>query len=648
MSFYRPGRAGGGRYIPPVPRRGDRPARRPVPVVAVVAVLTLLTFRGVSFHPVAGLDPSWQAALHMAAHRGVPFGDNLAFSFGPLGFLTEPVAYYGVTGALSGLFVVGLEAALCAAVLSVLRRSVGLAAAAVVTFVVATAAGLQLKPAEVVVVVAVVVAFGLLRGDHSPRTETLLVVAGGVLAGTSLLVKFNTGVTVTGVAVLTAWFVGRRTWRSEAVLVVSTGGSMLLGWVATGNRLGDLGAYVRLSVDVASGYSESMGIEAHDRVREYAVAAVVVLVLVGLAWVASRSWPRARRIGLGLVGLLWLYAALKHGFVRHDEHDIVFFGESMLIGVAVAGSFAGRGRLASGVPVVAGLVLLLAYVHADGARLVDVVNPWPSLRTAGQDARYALSPGRRAAAETEARARLRASYGLDPATLAVLAGQTVHVRPWEAQVAWAYPELHWRPVPVFQEYSAYTPALDRLDADFLSGPTAPQRILTEDTTIDFRNPDWESPEAMVAMACHYRQLVAQPRWQVLGRVPDRCGEAQPLGVVRARVGETVAVPDTPGRDVLVVARIRGLDDSPLYGLRSSLLRIPEVHVALDGGRRYRLVPGTAADGLLVRAPADPAIAGFDQPFAPDSTTTLRVEGGGWGLGSTLEVEFTAIPLDGSA
>lgn len=611
-----------------------------MPVLAFV--LAILTWRDVSFAPIAGLDPSWHAALHMAARHRLPF-DGLVFTFGPLGFLTQPVVYYASTGLLSGLYVLGLQTALCASLVSVLRRTVGLPVAVVATFVLA-GTGRELKAAEVVVVVVVLVTFGLLRGDHSARTEGLLVAASGVVAGTHLLVKFNTGAIVMGVAMVAAWFVGRRAWRSEAVLLGAALGSVLTGWLVTGNRLGDLVPFVDRSLQVASGYSETMGIELGGRGVFYPLAVIATALVVALGWVGSRTWPPGRRVGLGLVGAMWLFATLKHGFVRHDEHDIVFFGEALLVGAGLAGatlaSAAGSGRW---LPVVGAFTLLAAYVGAAGVGVASAVNPVPALARAGGDALTFASSARRARAVEAARADLRRSYDLAPATLAALEGRTVHVRPWEAAVAWAYPEIRWRPVPVFQEYSAYTPRLDHLNADFLRSPGAPERILTEQETVDHRNPDWESPAAMVAVVCRYRELAVQARWQVLGRVDDRCGAEEPLGVVRARVGDVVAVPDTGGRDVVVVARVRGLDRSPLYGLRSTLWRLPPVHMTLDGGRRYRLVPGTAADGLIVQAPA--ARLGFSQPFAPESATSFRVDhGGGIGLGSELTVEFVAIPV----
>jgi hypothetical protein len=607
-----------------------------VPVLGLL--LAVLTWRDIVFSPIPGLDPSWHAALHMAARRRMHFGDELVFTFGPLGFLTQPVVYYSSTGLLSALYVFGLQIALCTSLVSLLRRTMALPLAAILTFLVVSA-GRELKVAETVVVVAVLVAFGLLRGDHSPRTERILVVAAGVAAGTHLLVKFNTGVLVTVAGLVAVWFAGFagwRTWRSEAVFLGTATVSLLAGWLLTGNSLGDLVAYVDGSLQVASGYSESLGIDLEERDWFYAAAVGVTLVVLALGSWGSRRWPLGRRIGLGLVGGAFLYAALKHGFVRHDEHDIVFFGEALLVGTALGAGT--RRLLAAG----GAAAMLVVYLLAAEVPVKEVVNPLPALRRAGDDAATFASPGRRSRAIEASRAGLRDAYALAPGTLALLEGRTVHVRPWEAQVAWAYPEVRWRPVPVFQEYSAYTPDLDRIDADFLSGPRAPERILYEEVFIDFRNPDWESPAATLALVCHYRRLATQPRWQILAHAGDRCGEERPLGTVFARVGDTVPLPDAGDPNAIVVARVRGLADSPAYALRSTLLRIPKVHVHLDDDRRYRLVPSTASNGLIVRSPA---VLGFDEPFAPGSATTLRVEhGGGFGLSSTVTIEFVAIPV----
>ena len=56
----------------------------------VVALFTLpLSLRGVG----AGLDPSWQVGLQLAAVNGFVFGRDVLFTYGPLGFLMFPMLF---------------------------------------------------------------------------------------------------------------------------------------------------------------------------------------------------------------------------------------------------------------------------------------------------------------------------------------------------------------------------------------------------------------------------------------------------------------------------------------------------------------------------------------------------------------------------
>lgn len=615
--------------------------RAATPLLAIV--LAVLTWRQVNFMPVDSLDPSWQSALHTAFQDRMPF-KGLVFTYGPLGFLAQAEGYYPSTVVYSALYVFGVQFALCAAVISALRRPLGLAMAAVASLLLVRIAR-ELGVIDTIVVVVVVVAFALLRGDYSLRTQRILVAAGGVVAGTHLLVKLNTGVTILVVGAAAAWFLERRGWLSEAIFLAAAVGSLVVAWLLTGNGLSDLPGFFDRSWEVASGYSEAMGVETPGREIFLPLAAGAAAIVIGLGWRATRDWPLGRRLGLGLAGAIWLFAAFKLGFVRHDRHDISYFGEVLLVGGVVAGaasiSWAGVWKAA---PALATTALVVVHLMSTGTDLVTILNPGPQLARAAEDLSVLASPARREQAVQRGRTNLRSRYyRLTPSIVRLLRGRTVHIRPWEAGIAWAYPEFRWHPVPVFQEYTAYTAALDDLDAAFLRGPDAPERILTQPLAIDLRNPDWESPAAAVAVFCHYRELLADSPWQVLGRVANRCGPERSLGVVKARVGETVAVPPPTARNEMVIARVEGLESSLLYGLRSTLWRAPEVHVRLDGGRRNRLVPGTAPNGLIVRSPQ--AQLGFSQPFAPDSANMLRIERDtGFGLSTELSIEFVAIPV----
>lgn len=204
---------------------------------------------------------------------------------------------------------------------------------------------------------------------------------------------------------------------------------------------------------------------------------------------------------------------------------------------------------------------------------------------------------------------MAAVYGLRPSTLDLLRGHTVHIDPWETAVVWTY-GLEWDPLPIFQDVTSYTTELDRLNSDALRSSGGPERILRENTArgasgyetaaVDRRYPAWDPPEQSLAMLCNYVPLETTARWQVLGKVPDRCGVPQRVGSTNARYGDPVTLPAArPGG--VVFARLHGVDVSGLERLRTFAYRASLRYVVVNGTATYRLVPGTAKDGLIMSA-----------------------------------------------
>jgi hypothetical protein len=233
---------------------------------------------------------------------------------------------------------------------------------------------------------------------------------------------------------------------------------------------------------------------------------------------------------------------------------------------------------------------------------------------------------------------MRAVYKLDPPTLRLLEGRTVHVDPWEIALAWYY-GLRWRPLPVFQDYSAYTASLDRLNAGRLDAAGGPERVVRENTalvdpqypqpTIDGRLPAWDPPAQSLALLCNYAPLRTTARWQVLGKVRDRCGPPQLIRSLHVRDGQTVTLP-AAGDGGAVFIRIRGAGVSGRERLRALLYRARARQAVLNGTQAYRLIPGTAGDGLITSIPRT---VDFPGPFSlsPD-VRTIAITGVGRSLG----------------
>lgn len=190
-----------------------------------------------------------------------------------------------------------------------------------------------------------------------------------------------------------------------------------------------------------------------------------------------------------------------------------------------------------------------------------------------------------------------------PQALELLGGRTVHVDPWLAEVAWAYPQLRWRPVPVFQTFQAYTTGLDDINARFLASPAGPEAILHQGVALDGRVPRWESPSYFLQIFCRYRPVLTGPGSAILERGSNRCG--QPIEILRRRVsfGETVPVPRSPDSSDLVVARFEDIDEPLSQRIRAVLLKPEIVSVRVGGVGDARFVAGHAENLHVVRLPA---------------------------------------------
>jgi hypothetical protein len=160
------------------------------------------------------------------------------------------------------------------------------------------------------------------------------------------------------------------------------------------------------------------------------------------------------------------------------------------------------------------------------------------------------------------------------------------------------------------------------------------------------------------MLCNFEPLRTTERWQVLGRVPDRCGEPKPIGTATAAFGERVAVPPAPPGNV-VFARVEGAEDTGLRRLVGLATRPGMRKINFDSGGNpsslldgtphtglYTFLPATAGDGLIMSVPPESDAPGpfrlspGAQGFAIHRGSEAQEEPSG-----EFEVEFFAMPIE---
>ncbi|HVV89893.1 MAG TPA: hypothetical protein VHB53_05315 [Solirubrobacterales bacterium] len=613
-------------------------AARRVPVWG--GLIVALLGWGVGFQtPGPGIDPSWNAGLAMAVDQGLRFGKEVVFTYGPLGFLNSRMVFFGGLSVLSFIYAAALYVLFCIGLVWALRRALPLLAALAVAFV--AVAWLPMPLLEVGLLSAVFACFWLLGAERSGRALDLFVVAAATFAAPAALVKLSTGPLV-AVILLIALVGARAGGRRIAAYVVLFLAEVLALWLATGQSLGDVPAFVGHTIEISAGYSSAM-LRSTDVAPWKVTAAVAAAIVSGLALVtAVWRWggrgsgggrgarpDRATRWAGAAIAALVYFGIYKEGVVRVDAgHLTVLFANAAVLWIAV-----GPGVRRPGPMLAAAAIVFAISLPVRPAGLETRFDPVANVRFAVEGARDLFGPGRRDTLIGFGRAAMESSYGLAPPGLAALRGHTVAVEPWEIGAAWAY-GLDWRPLPVFQNYSAYTPALDRLNAAAVEDPDGPERILRHNTEVvqpefptadlDDRFLGWDPPEQARAVLCDFAPLWADERWQVLGRVPDRCGPERRLGTASAAAGEAVRVP-APGPREVVFARIDGAGVSGLERVQTFLFHAASRHAVVNGETRYRLVPETAGDGLLLRAAPGVVEPG---PFDPvPEARTLAVEGG---------------------
>ncbi len=562
---------------------------------ALGLVVALLSWKVTFATAAIGLDNSWQAALYMATHRGLHFGTQVVFTYGPLGFLNQAFLWYSGLAAIAFVYQVALHLALCITLLWALRRTLSAPSAVVLTAVVLIAA----PNLDVPLALTAVWCLLALAPEPPSPAPWIVLIGGAVLGAIQTLVEWRSGPVILAMCAITLLASSRR-WRNLALFIVGAVAALLALWFLSGQAAANFSAYLANTAQIVSGYSEAMSISG-------GAAAVVGALALGAGLVTAAcvsSRPGASRVAAGLVIGLASFAVFKEAVVRADfDHAQIFFGTAAGVGAAVA---YGRRRLLALLAVV-GLAALNLGLEV-GNQVVPTFNPIAHIRAAATQVRLLLSPGHRTHLTSLYAQDMRRVYRLSPATLRLLRGRTMYVAPWEEAAAWAY-GLRWDPPPVFQNYSAYTAALDRLNANALRSPGGPQRILRENTltvnpkthsppAVDRRLPAWDPPGQSLAMLCNYAPLLTTPRWQVLGKVPSRCGPPIRVGSLGTSYGATIRVP-APAMGRIVYAKISGAEVTGLERIRTLVYRADFRHVVVNGTSTYRLVPGTAADGLIM-------------------------------------------------
>ncbi len=571
----------------------------------LVAWLTLLDFQLLNPLP-RGLDDSWEQALGYCYKHRLQAGADYLFTYGPLGYFLhrayDPDLYWHKLGwelAVKLTFTLTLVQ-LLAAYPSWTARIVAYAALLLSARLILGIPDLHYTFFTLAQGVLLIRSRGRPLGPARLAGVALLALL-ALTKFTLFLLALSTLVVVAGTEVTA----GRRLKALQPLLAFV--GLFVLGWWALGQSPANLPRYVYGSMQISSGYAEAMALPGE---RAEILVALGVLLLLATGAVLRRpadlrrpgTVPAALLIGLGLF-LEW-----KHGFVRQDQHAFGFFSLAFLAPLLFPAAFPSRGWPAVARGVVLGAACLLAafgmienlkvqrqYYPRSVSQFLE--ETWQAVRG---NVRTLLRPAALHDALDRREAQLDATCQL-PRIKALVGAAPVDIFSYEQGVLFRN-RLNWRPRPVFQSYTAYTPYLMRANADFYAGNRAPAFVIYKIQPIDQRLPMLDDAPTLWRLLVRYRPVLIENAYLLLQRnaAPAAPVAPHPVSQQVVRLNEEVPLPDPAGAPQWLSLDLQPSVKGKLWGL---LYRPNLVYIRLrtEDGRTllYRFIPGMARTGFLV-------------------------------------------------
>ena len=254
-----------------------------------------------------------------------------------------------------------------------------------------------------------------------------------------------------------------------------------------------------------AGYFETLvgyrAMSSEESGRKWEYFAAAILIAYTLYSTNKHFKSRILFLTLALVALL----VFTYGFTRHDGHSQITFRWLTYLLVLVFFSLRMKPNN----------LIILIIIIASPLTVQQFLDFGSRVQSGPGEIVKSLDPLYFEQKLISDRENLRQTSKLTPQFLNLIRQRTVSVLPWDQLIAKGY-DLNFIPFPIPQPYSAYTPKLDRVNANFVEGKSSPHFILLNGPkAIDGRNPIWEAPLTNIAILCNYHSILNDSEFLLL-------------------------------------------------------------------------------------------------------------------------------------
>jgi len=542
----------------------------------------------IEYRPVTGgLDPSWQYIINYSAHKRIEF----IFTSGPFGFINYPL---NIGSNLDiAIFIRFLFWICFSGFFSYLVLKNYFALGNVVVFVCLFAFGSALSFDYNI---CFVILFLLSLSFFSKRWYLFyaLVIGLSALLGLMKLSAALLAISSCVVFICSTVFLDKtKALRAALLTVLGIPILFLAFYMLYDPSFSRMLAYLRRAYDISSGYNVAMSMT--GRTIALWLALFIALAYLLLMLLLRRNGEKSFFLALTFIPAMFF--VFKHGFVRQDGHETIFFIFIPLIMGLIFLFSDFRKSTKWGVVLLVPVMIPHLFVPGYRTSLSSILGI-NKFATMGELVTHKQTKEALNAESTE----FLQMYKLPQDWLRTIGDHSISIFPWETAYAPAN-NLNYKPFPVIQAYSAYTPHLDAVNADYLENPeTAPDFILVQWLAINNRHVLMDVPAMWLSLYRWYdveRQKPPPFPFSLLKRRKSpRFHGLEMMDSREYRIGDFIEIPIA---DHPVVMKL-SMNLNLLGTLSKVFFRVPEVTmdiVGTFGHRIYRIVPDTLINGLFI-------------------------------------------------
>lgn len=597
-------------------------------LLAIVLTAFLVVFPVAPVFPNHGLDPSWRYGLNEAISKGLLFGRDIIFTFGPYASVYTG-EYHPETAGL--LFWGSAYLAISYGVVSwfVFRRR-HLASSLLFLFAIGA---LQLSRdglfffyylLTVEYVRAKLPEGQIRRGGDALKLFVVFsplgffpLVKGSLLALTAAIVLI----------VMVLLFARREAFRA-GIILGSPVLTLLFAWSISGQEMALLSSYFAGMSEIVSGYTGAMSSEfsASDLIEiiPYCLSALLLLFATYIA-----QEDTVAKIAVTACYALVLFLGFKAGFVRHGGHAMAA-GSLILLTLTLVSGAISTNLLTCTVACVICAWGLIDAAHIKTNTNGVVVNLYNRYIGGFNFVRQNLSGSN----------ALSAMHAERVAEI----GKRGDIKKMDGGVdIFSYDQAEliasrnfWQPRPIFQSYSAYTPQLAERNMSHFSNEGRPRHVLFNTQPIDGRLPAIEDGVSWLPLLLNYLPVgfvgkhlhledTRKHSVDSATRHHELLSEKSMIGRVRAKLGEAISV---PGNGEAIFAKIV-IKPSILGRLQNILFKqdVLLIKVKLASGKvfEYRVISKMLESGFvispLVLSAKDFALLYDSRQYMPEKRVT---------------------------